>query len=188
MPLYPTIMVTNEHTWTSFLLSSLFVFQKGNQNNMAALQDGQIPLISAKKCDNGVKSFISDNGKRLYQGHCITLNNDGDGGAGLAFYQPTTVALDSHCTALLPKTEMSRYTMLFIAMCISKQRSLFGHGRAINASRLRIFRLMLPIDEVGNPDFSYMEAIMRHNEQKMIKQTTEILCKRLIINNIVGGG
>ena len=142
----------------------------------------------AKKCDNGVKAFIRDNGKKLFAGHCITLNNDGDGGAGLAFYQPTAMALDSHCTALVPKIVMSRYTMLFIAMCISKQRILFGHGRAINASRLRIFRLMLPTDEEGNPDYAYMDKCMRDKEQIMIKQAMDILCKRLIDSEITGGG
>ena len=176
------------HIWTPFLLSSLFDFSKGNQNNMASTEEGLIPLVSAKKCDNGIKAFIRNNGKKLYAGHCITLNNDGDGGAGLAFYQPTRMALDSHCTALIPKTDMSRYTMLFIAMCISKQRILFGHGRAINASRLRIFRLMLPTDDAGNPDYAYMDSFMRDKEQKMIKQTIDILCKRLIISNITGGG
>ena len=150
------------------------------------MEEGQIPLISAKKCDNGVKAFIRGNGKKLYAGHCITLNNDGDGGAGLAYYQPAAMALDSHCTALIPKTEMSRYSMLFITMCISKQRSLFGHGRAINASRLRIFRLMLPITDNGLPDYVYMDKLMRENEQKLIKESTEILCKRLIYNNIGG--
>ncbi len=181
-------MAITEHIWMPFLLSSLFDFSKGNQNNMASTEDGQIPLVSAKKCDNGVKAFIRDNGKKLFAGHCITLNNDGDGGAGLAFYQPTAMALDSHCTALVPKIVMSRYTMLFIAMCISKQRILFGHGRAINASRLRIFRLMLPTDEEGNPDYAYMDKCMRDKEQIMIKQATDILCKRLIDSEITGCG
>ena len=106
---------------------------------------------------------------------------------GLAFYQPTAMALDSHCIALVPKIVMSRYTMLFIAMCISKQRILFGHGRAINASRLRIFRLMLPTDEEGNPDYAYMDKCMRDKEQIMVKQATDILYKRLIDSEITGG-
>ena len=105
--------------WKAILLSDIFDFDKGNQNNMGAMQNGNIPLVSAKKCDNGYKAFISENGKKLYDGHCITLNNDGDGGAGLAYYQPTKMALDSHVTALIPKFTMSKYTMLFIARSTS---------------------------------------------------------------------
>lgn len=156
--------------WKDILLGELFDFDKGNQNNMSSTQEGKIPLVSAKKCDNGYKAFISDNGKKLYDGHCITLNNDGDGGAGLAYYQPTKMALDSHVTALVPKVPMSKYTMLFIAKCISMQRSLFGHGRSINATRLRIFRLMLPVDQNGQPCYSFMDAYMKAVEKRLLTQ------------------
>lgn len=156
--------------WKSFFLSDLFDFNKGNQNNMGALLEGNIPLVSAKKCDNGYKTFISENGKRLYDGHCITLNNDGDGGAGLAYYQPAQMALDTHVTALIPKVSMSKHTMLFISRCISKQRSLFGHGRSINSSRLRIFRLMLPINENEEPDYEFMEDYMKVLEGHILEQ------------------
>lgn len=156
--------------WQATYLHDLFSFDKGNQNNMATLCGGNIPLVSAKKCDNGYKSFISDNGKRLYEGHCLTLNNDGDGGVGLAYYQPTRMALDSHVTALVSIVEMSKHSMLFIARCISKQRSLFGHGRSINASRLRTFRLMLPITEIGEPDYAFMDAYMKAVEKRLLKQ------------------
>lgn len=51
--------------WLPFKLIDLFDFMKGNQNNMAALTPGDIPLVSARKCDNGYKGFISPNGKNF---------------------------------------------------------------------------------------------------------------------------
>ena len=178
----------NELQWKSFLLSDLFVFDKGNQNNMNAMNEGDIPLVSAKKDGNGYKSFISENGKRLYDGHCITLNNDGDGGAGLAYYQPSKMALDSHVTALVPQISMSKYTMLFIAKSISMQRSLFGHGRSINSARLRVFRLMLPVDEANNPDFMYMDNYMKVVERRLLEQYKGYLLKSSRIKQNEGGG
>ena len=173
--------------WKAILLSDIFYFDKGNQNNMGAMLEGDIPLVSAKKCDNGYKAFISENGKRLYDGHCITLNNDGDGGAGLAYYQPSKMALDSHVTALIPKVPMSKYTMLFIAKSISMQRSLFGHGRSINSARLRIFRLMLPMNENGQPDYAFMEMFMKGIEKRLLTQykahLTHVHC-----SDLNGGG
>ncbi len=173
--------------WKAFLLSDLFYFDKGNQNNMGALQDGDIPLVSAKKCDNGYKAFISKNEKRLYKGHCITLNNDGDGGAGLAYYQPSQMALDSHVTALIPKVPMSKHTMLFIARSISKQRSLFGHGRSINSARLRIFRLMLPLAEDNQPNYKFMETYMKTVEKRLLAQYKAYLT-HIHGSNLNGGG
>ena len=173
--------------WQDFYLTDFFRLEKGNQNNMAILQDGNLPLVSAKKTDNGYKQFIAPNGKKLYDGNIITLNNDGDGGAGIAYYQPFQMALDSHCTALIPKKEMSRFQMLFIALCITKQRDRFGHGYSLNNSRLRSFKFMLPVNADNQPDWDFMEAYMRQQEEQILQPTIQHLCKQLIYNELVGG-
>lgn len=178
-----------DKNWKDFYLLEFFHCEKGNQNNMASLLPGDIPLVSARKCDNGYKDFVAPNGKKHFQGGIITLNNDGDGGAGIAYYQPYPMALDSHVTALVPKQPMSRHTLLFIAMCITKQRNRFGHGYSLNSNRLRSFKLMLPLDLTETvPDWQFMEDYMKQTEQQLLKPTLEKLCKRLIINNIRGGG
>lgn len=142
-----------------------------------------------KKCDNGYKDFVAPNGKKQFQGDIITLNNDGDGGAGIAYYQPYQMALDSHVTALIPLVPMNRHILLFVAMCITKQRERFGHGYSLNSNRLRSFKLMLPLNQDGTaPDWAFMEAYMKQKEQQILKPTIERLCKQLIINNILGGG
>ena len=68
--------------WKDFYLSDFFDFEKGNQNNMASLTTGTLPLVSAKKTDNGYKGFVSKEQKKIFRGDILTLNNDGDGGAG----------------------------------------------------------------------------------------------------------
>ena len=153
--------------------------EKGNQNNMASLHDGFIPLVSAKKCDNGYKQFITVNHKKIFEGRIITLNNDGDGGAGIAYYQPHKMALDSHCTALVPKQELTQYQMLFFAMCITNQRKRFGHGYALNSARLRSFKFMLPVIDDDTPDFEYMSSFMRQQENEMLKKVLQYFKKRI---------
>lgn len=175
-------------TWKDFYLHDFFSCEKGNQNNMASLTEGSIPLVSARKIDNGYKDFVSPNNKKLFPGHILTLNNDGDGGAGIAYYQPHVMALDSHVTALVPKLPLSRYQLLFVAMCITKQRNRFGHGYSINTNRLRSFRIMLPcVEATETPDWQYMDIYMKDKEQELLKPTIEQLCKRLI-NSAIGGG
>ena len=174
-------------TWKDFYLHDFFSCEKGNQNNMASLTEGSIPLVSARKIDNGYKDFVSPNNKKLFPGHILTLNNDGDGGAGIAYYQPHVMALDSHVTALVPKLPLSRYQLLFVAMCITKQRNRFGHGYSINTNRLRSFRIMLPcVEATETPDWQYMDIYMKDKEQELLKPTIEQLCKRLI-NSAIGG-
>lgn len=48
-----------------FSLTEFFNPIKGNQNNMSSLVDGKLPLISAKKGDNGFKAFVSPGEKEL---------------------------------------------------------------------------------------------------------------------------
>lgn len=79
----------NNRNWASFKISDLFQPARGTEKNMTSLQVGDVPLISARNCDNGVKAFVSIPSERLHHGHAITLNNDGDGGAGLAFMLPS---------------------------------------------------------------------------------------------------
>lgn len=174
--------------WQDFYLMDFFRCEKGNQNNMAALSEGSIPLVSARKCDNGYKDFVAPNHKSLFDGGILTLNNDGDGGAGIAYYQPHKMALDSHVTALIPKLRLSRFQLLFVAMCITKQRNRFGHGYSLNSNRLRSFKLMLPTAQNGLPDWLFMEEYMRLKERQLLKPTIDKLCKRLIINELMGGG
>ncbi len=177
-----------DKNWKDFYLYEFFHCVKGNQNNMASLLPGNVPLVSAKKCDNGYKGFVTSYGKKYFEGCIITLNNDGDGGAGIAYYQPYKMALDSHVTALIPKRNMGKHLLLFIAVCITKQRNRFGHGYSLNSNRLRSFKLMLPLDQTGFvPDWQFMEEYMKQKEQDILKPTIEKLCKQLIINDILGG-
>lgn len=158
-----------EKEWKPVLISSMFELVRGRENNMAMLEDGDTPLISAKANNNGLKGFVH-NPKKIITGQCITLNNDGDGGAGLAYYQPANMALDSHVTALVPLFDMSAFAMLFIAKCISGLHGFFGHGLSISNPRAKRLRIMLPVTDSGEPDYAYMEQYVKNMMLKKYKQ------------------
>lgn len=40
----------------------------------------------------------------------------------------------------------------------------------LNSARLRVFRLMLPVDETNKPDFNYMETYMKDVERRLLEQ------------------
>ncbi|MBK5719883.1 restriction endonuclease subunit S [Dysgonomonas sp. Marseille-P4677] len=165
--------------WKVFNIKDLFVSQKGDQNNMASLKEGNIPLVSAKKNDNGYKSFALHEKKKLYLENSLTLNNDGDGGAGISFYQPHSYLLDSHVTALYPIYNLNRFILLFISRCITLQKEKFGHGYPINNERLNVFKLMLPINSSEQPDYEYMEQYMMHLEYKKLSVYLEFKKKKI---------
>ena len=160
-----------EVEWKEFKIGALFDFQRGNQNNMSKCEDGDIPLISAKKVDNGLKSFIKNNDKKLFSENIITLNNDGDGGVGIAYYQPYKTALDTHVTALMPREDLSSSHLLYISKVIEKQREKFSHGYSLNNARLYNQKIMLPIDKNGEPHWEYMSQFMKKLEKENIEKT-----------------
>lgn len=157
--------------WKLFKVLDLFEYKRGNQNNMNSLAKGNDILISAKNIDNGLKGFYTSTNKKkgFYNGDCITLNNDGDGGVCLAYYQPYKFLLDTHVYALYPKVTMSSYMMLYITQSLSKQRVCFSHGYSISQDRLKSMQVMLPIAKDGQPDYDFMEQYVKevmHNKYK----------------------
>ena len=150
--------------WGEFRVLDIFDYRRGNQNNMNSLTDGDELLISAKNVDNGLKGFYKSNNsnKTTFDGNCITLNNDGDGGVGLAYYQPYKFLLDTHVYALYPKETINYGSMLFITRSLSLQRSCFSHGRSISQERLKSMSVMLPTTPDGKPDYEFMESYAKH--------------------------
>jgi len=169
---YKEVPSLSEKEWSDFKVLDLFDYKRGNQNNMNSLTEGNEMLISAKNINNGLKGFYSSNNdkKSLFEGDCITLNNDGDGGVGLAYYQPYKFLLDTHVYALYSKNRISKYSKLFITFSLSKQRICFSHGRSISKERLEKMIIMLPIMDDGNPDYEYMEQYIKNIEYKKLTQ------------------
>ena len=157
---YREISALEEKEWDAISISDIFNLVRGRENNMAMLGNGDTPLISAKANNNGLKGFVS--ATKIVRGDCITLNNDGDGGAGLAYYQPIDMALDTHVTALIPKVQMGSGAMLFIAECLSGLHGFFGHGLSISNSRAKHIRVMLPLNDNKEPDYAYMEQYAKN--------------------------
>jgi hypothetical protein len=122
---------------------------------MDALEVGNTPLVSAKKTDNGLKAFVK--ASTTTSGNVITWNKDGDGGAGLAYYQPSEFAADSHILVLTPKMELSKWVCVFVSVSLSQYYGIFGHGRANSLQRVKKTKIMLPATTDGKPDWAYME-------------------------------
>ena len=164
-----TILSLKDKDWKDFFLTDLFYPKRGNQNRMSYLEEGRIPLVSARNVNNGYKAFVDTDDGSIYPGGILTLNNDGEGGAGIAYFQPAPMYLDTHCTALIPRMQLDKYQLLFISTCITKQRTKYGHGYSLNNQRLSTFKIMLPVDMNGNPDWMFMGNYMRRVEKTLIE-------------------
>lgn len=169
----------NDILWKSIPLSDVFVYERGKEKNMASLVGGDIPLVSARNVNNGIKGFVRNPFKVIKSGNVITLNNDGDGGAGLAYYQAIDFALDTHVTALHPREEITPEALLYMTASISKQHTVFGHGRSVSLSRAKRLQNMLPVTNDGKPDYAYMSEYVRQRRKKMLDKYRAYVKKRI---------
>ncbi|MDN0193014.1 restriction endonuclease subunit S [Bacillus stercoris] len=169
----------NEVNWGTFSISDLFILKRGNQNNMSSLEEGNFPLISARKFNNGYKGFVNRNEKDSFEGKVLTINNDGDGGAGIAYYQPSEMLLDTHVTALKPIKELNEYSSLFIACSITKQRDKFGNGYPVSNNRLNAQQIILPLTENNQINFEFMENYIKRIKKNKIEKVLNFLVNNL---------
>ncbi|EJZ0334550.1 restriction endonuclease subunit S [Listeria monocytogenes] len=93
----------------------------------------------------------------------LTVNNNGDGGAGIAYYHPYKFIATQDVTLLIPKISLSRYSTLFISLAITSQRNGmgFGFGNKLNGSRLKRLSIMLPSKSDKCPDWKFMEDYIK---------------------------
>ena len=169
----------DEKMWDAVELDSMFTFERGKEKNMASLAQGYIPLVSARKVNNGIKGFIDEPAKVIKGGNVISLNNDGDGGAGLAYYQPVDFALDTHVTALHPKEDIPPDALICMTASISKQHAVFGHGRSISLPRAHRIQNMLPVTDSGKPDYEYMAEYTRQKREALLSKYRTYVEKRI---------
>ena len=198
-------MNLSEHNnWKEFLFTEIFDIQKGFYNKKPpCFEEGNIPFIGASDSNNGITGFtdygtIKANSKigygknepidrKIFKGNAICVTNNGS--VGYAYYQVAdfTCTHDVNPLYLLDR-ELNRYIAMFLIACIEKQRVCFAYARKWRPKRMVNSRIMLPATAEGAPDWQFMEAYMKQQEQAILKPTIDYLCKQLITNELMGGG
>lgn len=153
----------NSTPWLPIQLGELFITKRGNSGPKNKLKPGKTVLISARKTDNGFDSMVTPPEKSTIYSDILTVNNNGDGGAGIAYYHPYKFIATQDVTLLIPKFKLSKYSKLFISLAITSQRAGmgFGFGNKLNSSRLERLSIMLPVKLDKSPDWKFMEDYVK---------------------------
>lgn len=128
---------------------------------------GSMPYVSSSAMDNGVDDFVSNNqGVRIFN-NCLTIANSGSVGA--TFYHPYHFVASDHVTSL-SNSNFNKYIYLFGGNIASRLSEKYSFNREIKDSRLQREKMMLPVNDSGEPDYEYMEEYMRKIEYRLINQ------------------
>lgn len=175
----------SDKKWCPFAMTDLFerfVGGKGKgRNHLTEVTEGGIPYIGATNRNNGVLCFVQsqDDLTALIQpGNCIGFIRNGDGSAGYAIYKSTPFISTSDVMYGYARW-INKWTGLFFVTAQDQIKSKYSHGHKRSPERLKQDKVMLPVNELGNPDWQFMEDYIREREAIQVERCREFLMKRI---------
>ena len=141
--------------WKSFKIKDVFTCEttKSLKNHDIF---GDILYISRSSYNNGVTKKVDISDYKLIQGNCITI-----GAEGLyAFYQDENFATGIKVYTLR-HNRMNKYNAFFITTILNKSIYKYSYGRARILDKIKEEKILLPINQKGEPDFEYMENYIK---------------------------
>ncbi len=157
----------HDREWNEFYLRDIFPdIQRGKRLKTADHIQGSIPYVSSSAINNGVDAFIGNSGKVRKFEECLTLANSGS--VGKTFYHSYEFIASDHVTSL-KSDKLNKYSYLFIATIVQRLEEKYSFNREINDVRINKEKIVLPVDESGNPDYAFMEQYIKEREQQIIQ-------------------
>lgn len=151
-----------EKEWDEFYLKDIFPeIQRGKRLKKGYHISGQIPYVSSTSMNNGIDGFIGNIENVRMFSNCLTIANSGSVGA--TFFQPMKFVASDHVTKL-KNPNFNKYIYLFLATITSRLSEKYSFNREINDPRIKREKIVLPVNERAEPDYSYMENYMKRLE------------------------
>lgn len=161
----------SELDWGTFFLNELFDVDPGVRLTNQDKKTGKKPFIGAVDNNNGVTGFVG-NVNKSQDSNVLGVNYNG--APGIAFYHPYAALFsdDVKRLKLKDRSHNTRNVLLFMKTIVMKQRGKYNYGYKFNASRMSRQKLYVPVNELGQPDYDYMEQYVKN---KMIQKYNHYL-------------
>ena len=171
-----TLTTLNGVEWREFFIKDVFPqVRRGKRLIREHQTEGTTPYVSSSALNNGVDNFIRNaDGVRKFN-NCLSLANSGSVGA--CFYEPFEFIASDHVTHL-KNNDLNEYQYLFISAMLNRLSEKYNFNREINDMRISREKVLLPVDETGEPHWSFMENHARNIiKQKHLAYVS--FCKKL---------
>lgn len=159
--------------WHAFRFTDVFKkIQRGKRLKKDDHLLGDIPYVSSTSINNGVDGFIgNEDNVRIFQ-NCLSIANSGSVGA--TFYHDYQFVASDHVTSL-QLGKIDKHAQLFLSTIINRLEAKYSFNREINDKRIKREKIILPIDEFGNPHWKYMSQFMQNIEAEMLDKALEYI-------------
>lgn len=132
--------------------------------------EGEIPLVSSGKENNGIIAFVEDKKARLWDKNTLTIDM-----FGKVFYQGNPYFAVSHgrVNILLPKISMTKGCLQFMGCAIEKVAlQKYAFNEMCTGTKVLKDNIKLPATPDGAPDWAYMESYIANLETKVAESLT----------------
>lgn len=166
----------NDKEWKSFILSEIFDISSTNsgidKNKLKNKDiDGDNPYITRTDKNNGIDGFITEQDYELNNGNVITIGLD----TQTVFYQPHSFYTGQNIQ-ILTNGHLNKYNGLYLVNLLKIVLEKFNWGgNGATLTRLKNSRILIPINNEGQPDYDYMENYMKKRENELIERYTEYI-------------
>ncbi len=166
---YKEISSLSNKSWETFVLEDIFTISSGTRLETRNKTIGNRPFIGAADNNNGVTGFVSNNNASNDR-NVLGVNYNGNGMC-IGFYHPYECIFSDDVKRFhLKNYEDNVFVLLFFKVIILQQKSKFGYLYKFNAERMSKQRLLVPINDKGEPDYEYMEQYGKNMMLKKYKQ------------------
>lgn len=146
--------------------------------NLKKGEDTVLPYVTRTETNNGIARFISqvnlEYGKD--KGGCISIGLD----TQTAYWQPVDFVTGQNIH-VLRSDKLNFFSYQFLTVILRQQmKSKFNWGgNGATLSRLQKLKIMLPVNDTGEPDYQFMEDYIRELMDKKKKQYQEYVKQQI---------
>jgi len=167
----------NDREWKAFYLTGkdMFYIKKCSTMKTTGVDgtDGVFDVVGATSKNNGNVFFANEKYKgKLVGKNTICLIKTGQGSVGDAIYKGNDF-IPSNNVAIIKKDNLNKYIGLFIVTLINKGSNRYSYGYIRNEKRISREKIMLPINDDGNPDWKFMEKYSKAIQENKTKEFEE---------------
>ncbi|HCE56022.1 MAG TPA: restriction endonuclease [Lutibacter sp.] len=166
--------------WKEFVFEQMFDIDStssGIDRNKLINKKGVIPYLTRSEKNNGYDSFICEQADKYKtdDSNVITIGLD----TQTVFYQPNKFYTGQNIQVLKCE-KLNKEIAQFLIPLIKRQMGKFNWGgNGATLTRLRRSKLLLPINEKGEPDFEFMEAFMKQKEKEKFDEYKNYISQRI---------
>ena len=160
--------------WKEFIIKDLFTVKRPSARSQTNYDDGDVPFVASGNFNNGVLKYLEPKKDEILDaGNCITVSPID----GSSFYQKDDFLGRGGAGSsiiLLYNPNLNLYNGYFIATVIRTVCRKYAYSDMANKDTIGAEKIKLPVDETGNPDFSYMESYMKNLEFAVSSSLTDL--------------